>query len=60
MSDVGTVLYCICFYFYLPSAPITSMSHVGTVLIAAFGLPPMSHDDDGIRGLNAALKIVNG
>jgi len=29
----------------------------GTVLIAAFGLPPFSHRDDAIRGVLAALEI---
>jgi hypothetical protein len=29
----------------------------GTVLIAAFGLPPFSHDNDAVRGVKAALQI---
>ena len=29
----------------------------GTVLIAAFGLPPLSHEDDAARGVFAALEI---
>ena len=29
----------------------------GTVLIAAFGLPPLSHIDDPVRGVKAALEM---
>jgi predicted ATPase/class 3 adenylate cyclase len=29
----------------------------GTVIIAAFGLPPFAHEDDALRGIQAALKI---
>ena len=29
----------------------------GTVLIAAFGVPPFSHEDDSIRGVQAAVEI---
>ena len=31
----------------------------GTVLIAAFGLPPSSHMDGGLRGIRAAVAIHN-
>jgi class 3 adenylate cyclase len=29
----------------------------GTVLIAAFGVPPLSHEDDPVRGIKVALDI---
>ena len=29
----------------------------GTVLLSAFGLPPMAHEDDAARGVQAALEI---
>ena len=29
----------------------------GTVLIAAFGLPPYSHEDDAVRGVKTAIEI---
>ena len=32
----------------------------GTVLIAAFGLPPYSHDDDQVRGIRTAIEIHQG
>ena len=31
----------------------------GTVLIAVFGVPPFSHDDDAERGVKTALEIVD-
>lgn len=29
----------------------------GSILVAGFGLPPYSHEDDALRGIQAALKI---
>jgi hypothetical protein len=29
----------------------------GCVLIAAFGLPPLAHDNDAFIGLSAAMKL---
>jgi len=33
------------------------MDDKGTVLIAAFGVPPLSHADDPLRAVEAALKV---
>jgi len=35
------------------------MDDKGLVAIAAFGLPPISHEDDSVRGVQAALAIQN-
>ena len=32
----------------------------GTVMVAAFGLPPVAHDDDPARAIEAALDILQG
>lgn len=32
----------------------------GTTLVAAFGLPPLAHDDDGLRAVEAARLIREG
>ncbi len=34
-----------------------SVDEKGAVLIAAFGLPPLSHEDDPVRSLNAAMAM---
>ncbi|HEY1011668.1 MAG TPA: adenylate/guanylate cyclase domain-containing protein, partial [Herpetosiphonaceae bacterium] len=34
-----------------------SVDDKGTTLIAAFGLPPLAHEDDAIRGVQAALAF---
>ena len=44
-------------YRYEGSAKEIGFDDKGMVLIAAFGLPPVSHEDDPLRGLRAALEI---
>ncbi len=34
-----------------------SMDEKGATLLAAFGLPPLAHEDDAVRGVRAALMI---
>lgn len=44
-------------YRYEGSINKLSVDDKGVTLIAAFGLPPLSHEDDAIRGVQAALDI---
>lgn len=44
-------------YRYEGSINKLSVDDKGVTLIAAFGLPPLSHEDDPIRGVQAALDI---
>jgi len=34
------------------------MDDKGSTLIAVFGLPPMAHEDDSVRGVIAAIQLV--
>ncbi len=44
-------------YRYEGSLNKLSVDDKGVTLIAAFGLPPLSHEDDAVRGVQAALDI---
>jgi predicted ATPase len=44
-------------YHYEGSVNKLSVDEKGATLIAAFGLPPLTHEDDPIRGVQAALTI---
>ncbi len=44
-------------YRYEGSINKLSVDDKGVTLIAAFGLPPLAHEDDAIRGVQAALDI---
>ncbi|NJP08037.1 MAG: AAA family ATPase, partial [Chloroflexaceae bacterium] len=44
-------------YHYEGSINQFIMDDKGTVLIAAFGLAPLSHEDDAIRGVQAAMEM---
>jgi class 3 adenylate cyclase/tetratricopeptide (TPR) repeat protein len=44
-------------YAYEGSLNKLSLDEKGTTLVAAFGLPPLAHEDDPIRGLQAGLAI---
>ena len=45
-------------YRYEGSVNKISVDEKGATLVAAFGLPPMSHEDDAARSILAALSIV--
>jgi class 3 adenylate cyclase/tetratricopeptide (TPR) repeat protein len=44
-------------YAYEGSLNKLSLDEKGTTLVAAFGLPPLAHEDDPIRGVQAGLAI---
>ncbi len=44
-------------YRYEGSLNKITLDDKGTLLLAAFGLPPLSHEDDPLRGTLAALEI---
>lgn len=44
-------------YHYEGSVRQFILDDKGTVFIAAFGVPPLTHEDDPLRGVNAALTI---
>jgi class 3 adenylate cyclase/tetratricopeptide (TPR) repeat protein len=44
-------------YHYEGSVNKLSVDDKGVSLVAAFGMPPLAHTDDPIRGIGAALKI---
>ncbi len=44
-------------YHYEGSVNKLSVDEKGATLIAAFGLPPLTHEDDPTRGIQAALAI---
>ncbi len=46
-------------YRYEGSINKLSVDDKGVTLIAAMGLPPLSHEDDSTRGVHAALDIQN-
>ncbi len=45
-------------YRYEGSVNKISVDEKGATMVAAFGLPPMAHEDDAVRGSLAALNIV--
>lgn len=44
-------------YRYEGSVNKLSVDEKGVILIGVFGLPPLSHEDDAVRGLQAALAV---
>lgn len=52
MQAVQTTLY-----HHEGSLNKLSVDDKGTILVAAFGLPPLAHEDDASRGAQAALEI---
>ncbi|WP_298814931.1 AAA family ATPase [Chloroflexus sp.] len=48
-----------CLYRYEGSINRLGTDNKGPTLLAAFGLPPFAHEDDALRGLQAAHEIVN-
>ncbi|MEW6733286.1 MAG: adenylate/guanylate cyclase domain-containing protein [Acidobacteriota bacterium] len=46
-----------CLYRYEGSINKISVDDKGTSLVAALGLPPLSHEDDPVRGVRAALAM---
>ncbi|HKQ02404.1 MAG TPA: AAA family ATPase, partial [Actinomycetes bacterium] len=44
-------------YEYEGSVNKLGVDDKGTTLVAAFGLPPVAHEDDGVRAVRAALGI---
>ena len=46
-----------CVYRFDGGIDKISVDEKGAVLIAAFGLPPLSHEDDPVRSLHAAMAI---
>ena len=44
-------------YYYEGSVNDNFVDERGATLLAAFGLPPFSHEDDALRGVLAALEI---
>ncbi|HEX8202921.1 MAG TPA: adenylate/guanylate cyclase domain-containing protein, partial [Isosphaeraceae bacterium] len=47
-------------YAYEGSVNKLSVDEKGTTLVAALGLPPLAHEDDAIRGVQAALAMRAG
>jgi class 3 adenylate cyclase len=45
-------------YRYEGSVNKISVDEKGVTLLAAFGLPPVAHEDDGARGVLAAMEVV--
>ena len=52
MRDIQSTLY-----YYEGSINKLNVDEKGTTLLAAFGLPPFSHEDDALRGTLASLEI---
>ncbi len=48
-----------CLYRYEGSINRLGTDNKGPTLLAAFGLPPFAHEDDALRGIQAAREIVN-
>lgn len=48
-----------CVYRYEGSINRFGVDEKGAILLAAFGLPPLAHDDDPLRGILAAIDIRN-
>lgn len=48
-----------CVYRYEGSINRFGVDEKGAILLAAFGLPPLVHDDDPLRGILAAIDIRN-
>ena len=46
-------------YRYEGSVNKISVDEKGITLVGAFGLPPLTHEDDAVRGARAALRIQN-
>ncbi len=46
-----------CIYRYEGSINRLGVDEKGTILLAAFGLPPLVHEDDPVRGIRAALDL---
>lgn len=46
-----------CLYRYEGSINRFGMESAGAIILAAFGLPPLMHDDDGFRAIRAAVDI---
>lgn len=44
-------------YYYEGSLNKLNADEKGTTLVAAFGLPPLSHEDDALRGVQAAKAL---
>lgn len=44
-------------YYFEGSINKLSVDDKGVTLLAAFGLPPLAHEDDAARGVQAALRI---
>ncbi len=44
-------------YRYEGSVNKLSLDEKGTILIAVFGLPPLAHEDDALRGIQAAMEV---
>jgi adenylate cyclase 10 len=47
-----------CVYKYEGSLNKFLMDDKGSTLVAVFGLPPLAHDDDSVRGLRASAALV--
>ena len=45
-------------YRYEGSVNKISVDEKGVTLLAAFGLPPVSHEDDAVRGTMAAMDVI--
>jgi class 3 adenylate cyclase/tetratricopeptide (TPR) repeat protein len=54
-SVVETLQECI--YYYEGSINKIGVDDKGATLIAAFGLPPFAHEDDALRGVQAAILM---
>ncbi len=48
----------IALYRYEGSVNKLSLDEKGAILIAVFGLPPLAHEDDAIRGVQAAMAVL--
>lgn len=48
-----------CLYRYEGSINRFGVDEKGAILLAAFGLPPLVHEDDSVRGILAAIDIRN-
>lgn len=59
LADVQIVMLIMqeCLYRYEGSINRFGVDEKGAVLLAAFGLPPLVHDDDPVRGILAARDI---
>lgn len=59
LEQVQTVMQALqtAMYRYEGSINKLLMDDKGTTLVSALGLPPLAHEDDAVRGLQAALDI---